>query len=126
MSPDRRFVLIGAVFGFLAVALGAFAAHALKSILSPGLLEVFSTGVEYQATHALALVLVGLLGARRHDRLLGLSGWAFASGILVFSGSLYLLALTGARWLGAVTPLGGTAFLVGWAALAAHAWRARG
>lgn len=125
MRPDRRFVLIGAVFGFFAVALGAFAAHALKSILSPGLLEVFRTGVEYQATHALALILVGLLGAQRHDRLLAVSGWAFASGILVFSGSLYLLALTDARWFGAITPLGGTAFLVGWAALGAHAWRAR-
>jgi uncharacterized membrane protein YgdD (TMEM256/DUF423 family) len=126
MTPDRRFLLFGAVCGFLAVALGAFAAHALKSILSPGMLEVFRTGVEYQATHALALVLVGLLGARGHDRLLGVSGWAFASGILLFSGSLYLLALTGARWLGAVTPFGGVAFLVGWAALAAYAWRGRG
>jgi uncharacterized membrane protein YgdD (TMEM256/DUF423 family) len=121
MNPLRHFLLLGAINGFLAVAFGAFAAHGLKDLLSPGLLEVFQTGVEYQALHGLALLLVGLLG--RSERLDGLvvAGWAFATGILLFSGSLYLLALTDARWLGMVTPLGGTAFLIGWAALAWHA-----
>jgi len=121
MNPLRHFLLLGAINGFLAVSFGAFAAHGLKGLLSPGLLEVFQTGVEYQALHALALLIVGLLG--RSARLEGLTvaGWAFATGILLFSGSLYLLALTDARWLGMVTPLGGTAFLVGWAALAWHA-----
>ena len=123
----RHFITLGAINGFLAVAFGAFAAHALKDLLSQGLLEVFQTGVEYQGLHALALLAVGLLGRDGNSRSLNLSGWAFATGILLFSGSLYLLALTDTRWLGAVTPLGGTAFLVGWGALAWHAareWRA--
>lgn len=124
MGTTRHFTVIGAVCGLLAVAFGAFAAHALKEVLSPGLLEVFRTGVDYQALHALALVAIGLSGGRPGaDRYLHLAGWAFASGILVFSGSLYLLALTDIRWLGAVTPLGGTAFLVGWAALAWYGHR---
>lgn len=124
-NPLRHFIMIGAVNGFLAVAFGAFAAHALKGLLSAGLLEVFQTGVEYQALHALALLAVGLLGRDGYSRALSLSGWAFATGILVFSGSLYLLALTDALWLGAVTPIGGTAFLVGWGAMAWHATRNR-
>lgn len=122
-TPGNRFILLGAIGGFLSVALGAFAAHALKSILSPGLLEVFRTGVDYQAMHSLALLLTGLLGRDSDGRAWQLAGWAFASGILIFSGSLYLLALTDARWLGAITPIGGSAFLVGWGALAVTAWR---
>lgn len=122
MHPSNLFVALGAVNGFLAVALGAFAAHGLKGLLGPGLLDVFRTGVDYQAIHALALLAVGILGAQAHDRsgALRVAGWAFLVGIVLFSGSLYLLALTGTRWLGAVTPFGGTAFLVGWAALAWH------
>lgn len=123
MNSLRHFLLLGAINGFLAVALGAFAAHGLKGILSTGLLDVFQTGVEYQALHALALLVVGLLAQGGHVPALRLAGWAFATGILLFSGSLYLLALTDARWLGAVTPFGGTAFLIGWAALAWHAYR---
>ena len=122
-NPLRHFVLIGAVCGFLAVAFGAFAAHGLKPLLSAGLLEVFQTGVQYQGMHSLALLIVGLLGYQGRSSALNLAGWAFAFGILVFSGSLYLLALTDIRWLGAVTPIGGTAFLIGWAALAWHARR---
>lgn len=122
-NPLRHFVVLGAINGFLAVAFGAFAAHALKNMISTGLLEVFQTGVEYQALHALALLAVGLLGRDGLSRALNLAGWAFASGILLFSGSLYLLALTDIRWLGAVTPFGGTAFLMGWGALAWHAAR---
>ncbi|MCW5585444.1 MAG: DUF423 domain-containing protein [Chromatiales bacterium] len=125
MNPMRHFVVLGAVNGFLAVAFGAFAAHALKNILSTGLLEVFRTGVDYQALHALALVAVGLIGGQSgHSRVLQLAGWSFASGILLFSGSLYVMALTDIRWLGAITPFGGTAFLIGWGALAWHAGRA--
>jgi uncharacterized membrane protein YgdD (TMEM256/DUF423 family) len=123
MSPFRHFIVLGAINGFLAVAFGAFAAHALKNLLSAGLLEVFQTGVEYQATHALAILAVGLLGRDGRSRALHLAGWAFATGILLFSGSLYMLALTDIRWLGAITPFGGTAFLLGWGALAWHAAR---
>ena len=123
MNPLRHFILLGAINGFLAVAFGAFAAHALENILSPGLLEIFNTGVEYQALHALALLIVGLLGTSPQTKGLTLAGWSFATGILLFSGSLYLMALTDGRWLGIITPFGGTAFLLGWAALIWHAGR---
>lgn len=123
MHPERTFLLLGAIGGFLSVALGAFGAHALKQILSPGLLEVFHTGVDYQAIHSLALLLTGLLARRFDGRALRLAGWSFASGMLIFSGSLYLLALTDARWFGAITPIGGTLLLFGWAALASAVWR---
>ena len=126
MHGQRLALLLGAASGFLAVALGAFAAHGLKHRLEPSLLAVFDTAVEYQAMHGLALLLVGLLARDgAGSRALTTAGWAFAIGILLFSGSLYLLALTGIRWLGAITPFGGTAFLVGWAALAWHALRQR-
>lgn len=118
MNTANRFLLLGALGGFFSVALGAFGAHGLKNILSPGLLQTFHTGVEYQTLHSLALLAVGLLGKRIPPRAMTLAGWSFATGILVFCGSLYLLALTDARWLGAVTPFGGTLFLVGWATLA--------
>jgi uncharacterized membrane protein YgdD (TMEM256/DUF423 family) len=113
----------GALFGFLAVALGAFGAHGLEGRLSPADLATFETAVRYQMYHALALILVGATAATLPGFRVRAAGWAFASGILVFSGSLYLLVLTGHRWLGAVTPLGGVAFLVGWAALAAEFMR---
>lgn len=126
MSSFRHFLVIGALNGLLAVALGAFAAHALKGVLSPGLLEVFRTGVDYQAMHGLALLAVGLLGERGGgSRALRWAGWCFASGILLFSGSLYLLALTDAGRFGAITPIGGTAFIAGWALLAWHSARIR-
>jgi uncharacterized membrane protein YgdD (TMEM256/DUF423 family) len=118
MSTSRTFLLLGALSGFFTVAFGAFAAHGLKAILSPGLLQTFHTGVDYQGLHSLALLAVGLLLRMQDATALRTAGWAFASGILVFSGSLYLLALTDARWLGAITPFGGAAFLLGWAALA--------
>lgn len=124
MNPLTHFIALGAINGLLAVAFGAFAAHALRDLLSAGMLATFQTGVDYQAMHALALLAVGILG--RHSgrlRLLQWSGWAFASGILLFSGSLYILALTDIRWLGAITPLGGLAFLAGWALLAWQAVR---
>jgi uncharacterized membrane protein YgdD (TMEM256/DUF423 family) len=116
---DRLFTLLGALSGLTAVALGAFGAHALHGRLSPEMLAIFETGVRYQMYHALALVLtsaiVGHVGA---TRLLASAGWCFTAGTVLFSGSLYLLALTGLRIVGAITPLGGVAFLAGWACLA--------
>lgn len=119
MPPmDRTFVLIGALAGVIGVALGAFGAHGLRGRLSPEMLAVFETGVRYQMYHALALLALGALGPTMAGRLATIAGWAFTAGIVIFSGSLYLLALTDVRILGAITPLGGVAFLVGWACLA--------
>ena len=114
---DRRFLLLGALSGLLAVAAGAFGAHALRAVLTPDLLAVFETGARYQMYHALALLLVALLSATAPQRLIAAAGWCFVLGTLLFSGSLYLLALTGIRWWGAVTPVGGVCFLVGWGLL---------
>ncbi len=115
---DKTFLLIGAVFGALGVGLGAFGAHGLRARLSPEMLAVFETGVRYHMYHALAILLVAaLMGRMDAGRLLPAAGWAFTGGILLFSGSLYVLALTGITVLGAITPLGGLAFLVGWALL---------
>ena len=123
-NMDRRFLFLGAFFGGLAVAAGAFGAHALRAHLTPDLLAVFETGARYQMYHALALCLVGIVrSAPVPQRLTAAAGWCFVFGILLFSGSLYLLALTGTTWWGAVTPLGGVAFLIGWGCLAAAAWR---
>ena len=119
---DRTFLLIGAVLGFLGVALGAFGAHALKSRLSPEMLAVFETGVRYQMYHAFAVLIVAAaIGHIGNARLLVIGGWFFFFGILLFSGSLYALALTGAGILGAITPIGGLLFLIGWACLALFA-----
>jgi len=120
---DKTFLLIGAVFGALGVGLGAFGAHGLRSRLSPEMLAVFETGVRYHMYHALAILLVAALMARVDGgRLLPAAGWAFTGGILIFSGSLYVLAITGITVLGAITPIGGLAFLVGWALLIGAAW----
>ena len=118
---SRRFLALGALSAGLAVALGAFAAHALKARLEPQLLVAFEVGVRYQMYHALALVAVGLLAERRSSRLLGASAALFLAGTVLFSGSLYALSLTGIRGLGAITPFGGVAFLAGWLCLAAAA-----
>jgi uncharacterized membrane protein YgdD (TMEM256/DUF423 family) len=118
MSSDRVFLALGAVSGFLAVAAGAFGAHALRSRLTPDLLAVFETGARYQMYHALALLAVAWLVGRGGIPGAIWAGWLFVIGTCVFSGSLYALALTGQRWLGAITPLGGVAFLAGWACLA--------
>jgi uncharacterized membrane protein YgdD (TMEM256/DUF423 family) len=123
----RLWLLLGALNGFLSVAAGAFGAHALKARLGPDLLAVFETGARYHMYHALALLAVGLLAAVRPAGvpagLLNGAGWAFLVGILLFSGSLYALALTGVRGLGAITPLGGLGFLAGWVLLALAALR---
>jgi uncharacterized membrane protein YgdD (TMEM256/DUF423 family) len=115
---QRFFALAGAISGLIAVAAGAFGAHALRARLSADLLAVFETGVRYQMYHALALFVVAWMVSRVPGAFAEWAGWLFIGGILIFSGSLYLLALTGHRWLGAVTPLGGIAFLAGWVSLA--------
>ena len=122
---DRLFLVMGALSGCVSVAAGAFGAHALKQRLAPEMLVTFETGARYQMYHGLALVAVALLLGRAggESRALVASGWLFAAGTVLFSGSLYALALGGVRGLGAVTPLGGLAFLGGWLALA---WSARG
>jgi len=115
---DRTFLFVGALAGFVGVALGAFGAHGLRNRLSPEMLAVFETGVRYQMFHALAILITAIALARIDGWAVRAAGWSFAAGIVLFSGSLYLLALTGVRSLGAVTPLGGLAFLAGWALLA--------
>lgn len=124
------FVFSGSVFALLAVALGAFGAHALRRKVPAERLAVYQTGVQYHMTHALALVAVGVwqgspagLPASTGGLATG-AGWLFAAGILLFSGSLYALTVTGKRGLGAITPFGGLAFIAGWALLAAAALRA--
>lgn len=117
MTAGKLWLALGATYGLLGVALGAFGAHALKARLAGDLLAVWRTAVEYHFWHALALVLVGVLALQRPAPALNVAGGAFALGVLLFSGSLYALALTGARALGAVTPIGGVLFLCGWAAL---------
>jgi uncharacterized membrane protein YgdD (TMEM256/DUF423 family) len=120
---DRVLIGLGSASAFLGVALGAFAAHGLKSRLTPDLLATFEVGVRYQMYHALALIALGLVHARMPSSAVVAAGWCFLGGTVVFSGSLYLLTFTGARWLGAVTPFGGLAFLAGWALLAWACWR---
>jgi len=115
---NRRFVALGAWSALVAVAAGAFGAHALRSRLGPDLLAVFETGARYQMYHALALLAVAWVADRWPGRLVRAAGWLFVVGTVLFSGSLYALALTGVRTFGAITPLGGAAFLAGWACLA--------
>ncbi len=120
----RFFILIAAVSGFFAVVIGAFAAHRLKNVVSPEMIEVVKTGVQYQMYHAFALLLIALLLIHKPAAMgLKAGGWAFILGSLMFSGSLYALALGAPRWLGPITPLGGLCFLVGWFLLAMSAWR---
>ncbi|HTQ01974.1 MAG TPA: DUF423 domain-containing protein [Casimicrobiaceae bacterium] len=114
----RLALVLGAAAMFLAVALGAFGAHALKARLPADMTAVWQTAVQYHAWHALALLATGLLLLHREERAgLGLAAWLFVAGIVLFSGSLYAMALTGVRGLGAVTPIGGVAFLAGWTAM---------
>jgi uncharacterized membrane protein YgdD (TMEM256/DUF423 family) len=120
---EGTFLALGALSGGLAVAAGAFGAHGLRGRLSPELMTVFETAARYQMYHALALIAVGVIAGRLYGRGAEVAGWFFVGGTVLFSGSLYLLALGGPRWLGAVTPLGGLCFLVGWAALAWSAVR---
>jgi uncharacterized membrane protein YgdD (TMEM256/DUF423 family) len=114
----RIYLAIAAISGALSVAMGAFAAHGLKEILSAPSMAVMQTGVQYQFYHSIALLVVGLLLRQQPSRLLNMSAMALVIGIFLFCGSLYLLAFSGVHWLGIVTPLGGLAFIVGWILLA--------
>ncbi|HUF36432.1 MAG TPA: DUF423 domain-containing protein [Gemmatimonadales bacterium] len=118
MTADRLFFSLGAVSALVSVAAGAFGAHALRARLDPGALAVFETGARYQMYHALGLLAVAWAAARWPGGWAERAGWLFAAGTVLFSGSLYALALSGIRWLGAITPLGGLAFLTGWVCLA--------
>jgi uncharacterized membrane protein YgdD (TMEM256/DUF423 family) len=120
----RLALTLAALFLFAAVAAGAFGAHALRARLAPDLLAVYQTAVQYHFWHALGLLAVGLMYAQRPDSgALAAAAWLLVAGLLLFSGSLYALALTGVRGLGAVTPVGGVAFLAAWAAVAWAAWK---
>jgi uncharacterized membrane protein YgdD (TMEM256/DUF423 family) len=115
----KNFLLVAAIFGFLGVAFGAFGAHGLRNRLSPEMMAVFEIGVRYQMYHVFALLAVATAMVQFGQvRLLSIAGWAFVAGILIFSGSLYALALTGTGMFGAVTPIGGVGLLIGWACLA--------
>ena len=125
LAVHRAFLALGALFGLTAIAAGAFGAHALEARLTADRLAIFETAARYQMYHALALVAVALAAAllpEARGQTIA-AGWAFVAGVFVFSGSLYLLAFGGPRWLGAVTPLGGVCFLVGWALVAYAALR---
>ncbi|WP_202081519.1 DUF423 domain-containing protein [Caldalkalibacillus salinus] len=114
----KLFVLLGSINAFLTVALGAFGAHGLKGKLSDYHFEVFQTGVQYHMMHAIGLILVGILAQWLNPNLLNWAGWTLLIGIILFSGSLYTLAMTGIGKLGAITPIGGLAFLIGWVLVA--------
>ncbi|KMN14224.1 MULTISPECIES: DUF423 domain-containing protein [Pseudomonas] len=119
----RVFLMLAAFFGFTGVALGAFAAHGLKGRLSEQYLAIFHTGVTYQLVHTLAIIGVALLATQLQSRLVTWAGICFTLGIVLFSGSLYLLTLSGISKLGIITPIGGVAFLAGWLCLGLAAWR---
>lgn len=122
----RTWVIIAAINGFVSVAAGAFGAHALKKRLEPELLDIFEVGVRYQMYHALALLAAAWMIAQYPSRAAVGSAWCFLAGIVIFSGSLYVLSLSGVRWLGAITPIGGVLFLVGWLLLGLAATAMRG
>ncbi len=123
---DRTFALVGALLACVAVGAGAFGAHGLRGRLTPDMLEVFETAARYHMYHALGLFAVAWAADRWPGAATTAAGWLFVAGIVLFSGSLYVLSLSGVRWLGAITPLGGAAFLAGWLALAWAIWRGRG
>jgi uncharacterized membrane protein YgdD (TMEM256/DUF423 family) len=125
---SKNWVFVGAVFGGLGVILGAFGAHALKDSLTERSLQIYQTASHYQFIHALALILLGIWASSQPSEAATLSaaaGWLFTMGILLFSGSLYALAITDIKILGAVTPLGGLSFIAGWVCFAIAAWKTR-
>ncbi len=122
---QRIFFSLGAGFALLSVATGAFAAHALKTRLSAEMLAIFEIGARYQMYHALGLIAVAWAFSQWNSQLVLAAGWLFVSGIAIFSGSLYALSLTGIRQLGAITPIGGLAFIIGWFLLALAALRSQ-
>ncbi|MCF6352798.1 MAG: DUF423 domain-containing protein [Cyclobacteriaceae bacterium] len=121
----KLFIIIGSISGMLSVMIGAFGAHALKTTLeATNRLETFETAVKYQFYHSLALILLGLIMIQFQHKAFNVAGYGFMAGIIIFSGSLYALSLTGITKLGAITPLGGLAFIIGWGALAWGATKA--
>jgi uncharacterized membrane protein YgdD (TMEM256/DUF423 family) len=125
-ASSKWLLIFGSINMFLAVALGAFGAHSLKASLPPDLMAVYHTGNQYHFYHALGLFAVAVSAAWfQPSRLFGLSGVFILAGIILFSGSLYMLSLTGQRWVGMITPFGGTAFMIGWLLLAAGVWKGR-
>ncbi len=121
---ERLFVIIGALSGAIGVGAGAFGAHALRAKLEPRMLEVFETGSRYQMYHALALIAAAFVVSRWPGSLANAAGWLFLAGTVLFSGSLYAMALTNVRALGAITPIGGVCFIAGWVCLAIAAAKA--
>lgn len=119
----KTLLIVGSLVLASAVIIGAFGAHALKARLAPDMLQIYQTGVEYHFYHGLGILLIGVIGMQLSHSLIHTAGWVLTLGVLVFSGSLYVLALTGMRWLGAVTPLGGLAFIIGWVLLAIGVYR---
>lgn len=115
---SNLFIGLGAINAFISVSMGAFAAHKLKASLSADYLAVIQTAADYQFYHALGLMLVGLIYQQNKARLNAISGWLMFSGVILFSGSLYVLVLSGARWLGMITPIGGLCFIIAWLMLA--------
>jgi len=113
----RRFLILAGLLGFLGVLAGTFGAHGLKGRIEPAMIETFEVGVRYHLVHAVALLVVALMAQQKISACMKVAGWGFTIGIIIFSGTLYLLAVTGMKWLGAITPLGGVGFMVGWIAL---------
>ena len=124
----KQWIVIGALSGFFGVVFGAFGAHALKSSLDDKAQAIYHTAVQYHLFHALVLICLGIWAGQNlgqgFESYIKLAGWAFTVGILVFSGSLYALAITQLKFLGAITPIGGVSFLIGWIAFAFMAWKA--
>ncbi|MCG9712066.1 DUF423 domain-containing protein [Shewanella insulae] len=121
----KGFLLLAALSGFLAVALGAFGAHGLKQVTTPEMIDIFNLGVEYQFYHTFALIAVAFSGHWLKSRLIDWAGYLFLLGMVMFSGSLYLYVLVGSKWTGPVTPMGGVCFLLGWLFIAVAVWRNR-
>ena len=122
---QRIFFSLGAGFALLSVAIGAFAAHALKTKLSTEMLAIFEIGARYQTYHALGLIAIAWAFSQWNSQLVLAAGWLFVAGIAIFSGSLYALSLTGIRQLGMITPIGGLAFIIGWFLLVLAALRSQ-
>jgi uncharacterized membrane protein YgdD (TMEM256/DUF423 family) len=125
-TSSRRYLIAGAQSALLAVVLGAFGAHALEDRLTPDLMAIYQTANTYHFYHSFALLAVGFLAQRVTSKSVSASGWCFVAGLLFFSGSLYALALSGIRVLGAITPIGGVFFIIGWALFAVAAYSAKG